>query len=48
MNAVESLAWLDSPSALDATVQRIKDVKSVGLDVGLCVFLLPLGAESCC
>lgn len=35
MNAVESLGWLDSPHALDATVQRVKDVKSVGLDVGL-------------
>ncbi|KAM0754981.1 putative mandelate racemase/muconate lactonizing enzyme [Meredithblackwellia eburnea MCA 4105] len=35
MNAVESLAWLDSPSALDATIQRIADVKSIGLDVGL-------------
>ncbi|KAM0745735.1 enolase C-terminal domain-like protein [Meredithblackwellia eburnea MCA 4105] len=35
MNAVESIAWLDSPSVLDATVQRVIDVKSVGLDVGL-------------
>ncbi|KAJ9109755.1 hypothetical protein QFC19_001985 [Naganishia cerealis] len=35
MNAVESLGWLDSPHALEATVQRLKDVKSVGIDVGL-------------
>lgn len=35
MNAVESLGWLDSPAALEATVQRLKDVKSIGIDVGL-------------
>ncbi|KIY65374.1 putative mandelate racemase/muconate lactonizing enzyme [Cylindrobasidium torrendii FP15055 ss-10] len=35
MNAVESLGWLDSPSALDETVQRLKDVKSIGMDAGL-------------
>ncbi|KAJ9125497.1 hypothetical protein QFC22_000458 [Naganishia vaughanmartiniae] len=35
MNAVESLGWLDSPHALEATVQRLKEVKSVGIDVGL-------------
>ncbi|GHJ84789.1 hypothetical protein NliqN6_1191 [Naganishia liquefaciens] len=35
MNAVESLGWLDSPHALEATVERLKDVKSVGIDVGL-------------
>jgi galactonate dehydratase len=35
MNAVESLAWLDSPHALEATVERLKEVKSVGIDVGL-------------
>ncbi|KAJ9110196.1 hypothetical protein QFC20_003048 [Naganishia adeliensis] len=35
MNAVESLGWLDSPHALEATVQRLKDVKSIGIDVGL-------------
>ncbi|KAJ7690232.1 enolase C-terminal domain-like protein [Mycena rosella] len=35
MNAVESLAWLDSPSALDGTIERVKQVKSIGLDVGL-------------
>ncbi|KAF8896924.1 putative mandelate racemase/muconate lactonizing enzyme [Mucidula mucida] len=35
MNAVESLGWLDSPSALDATVERLRQVKSLGLDAGL-------------
>lgn len=29
------LAWLDSPHALEATVQRLKEVKSIGIDVGL-------------
>jgi galactonate dehydratase len=29
------LAWLDSPHALEATVERLKEVKSVGIDVGL-------------
>jgi galactonate dehydratase len=29
------LAWLDSPHALDATVKRLQDVKSIGIDVGL-------------
>lgn len=32
------LGWLDSPHALEATVQRLKDVKSIGIDVGLCVY----------
>jgi galactonate dehydratase len=35
MNAVESLGWLDSPSKLNDTVERVKQVKSTGLDVGL-------------
>ncbi|KAK4058403.1 hypothetical protein OIO90_000561 [Microbotryomycetes sp. JL221] len=35
MNATESLGWLDSPSALDETVQRLADVKSIGIDAGL-------------
>ncbi|KAJ7757197.1 enolase C-terminal domain-like protein [Mycena maculata] len=35
MNAVESVGWLDSPSALDSTIERVKQVKSIGLDVGL-------------
>ncbi|KAJ7255641.1 mandelate racemase/muconate lactonizing protein [Mycena rebaudengoi] len=35
MNAVESIGWLDSPHALDGTIERVKQVKSIGLDVGL-------------
>ncbi|BEJ12621.1 hypothetical protein CspHIS471_0210810 [Cutaneotrichosporon sp. HIS471] len=35
MNATESIAWLDSPHALDETVNRLAQVKSIGIDVGL-------------
>ncbi|KAJ6628381.1 mandelate racemase/muconate lactonizing enzyme domain-containing protein [Mycena sp. CBHHK59/15] len=35
MNAVESLRWLDSPHALDGTIERVKQVKSIGPDIGL-------------
>ncbi|KAK7051761.1 enolase C-terminal domain-like protein [Favolaschia claudopus] len=35
MNAVESIGWLDSPSALEGTIDRVQQVKSIGLDVGL-------------
>ncbi|KAI0904923.1 galactonate dehydratase [Ustulina deusta] len=35
MNATEDLNWVDSPSILDAAVERLKIVKSLGLDVGL-------------
>ncbi|KAJ7624740.1 mandelate racemase/muconate lactonizing protein [Roridomyces roridus] len=35
MNAVESIGWLDSPRALEGTIERVKQVKSIGLDVGL-------------
>ncbi|MCJ1471522.1 hypothetical protein MMC13_000162 [Lambiella insularis] len=35
MNANENLGWLDSPSALDASVDRVRAVKAVGIDVGL-------------
>ncbi|KAJ7138928.1 enolase C-terminal domain-like protein [Mycena filopes] len=35
MNAVESLGWLDSPAALEGTIERVKQVKSIGLDIGL-------------
>ena len=35
MNATEDMNWLDSPSLLDAAVERLKAVKSTGLDVGL-------------
>ncbi|KAL5334812.1 hypothetical protein BJX70DRAFT_391120 [Aspergillus crustosus] len=35
MNATEDLAWLDSPHALDTSVERLKAVKSLGLDAGV-------------
>jgi galactonate dehydratase len=35
MNATEDVCWLDSPKALDATVERVRAVKKLGLDVGL-------------
>jgi galactonate dehydratase len=35
MNATEDVGWLDSPSVLDATVERLKIVKGLGLDAGL-------------
>lgn len=35
MNATEDVNWLDSPSVLDATVERLKTVKAIGLDAGL-------------
>lgn len=35
MNATEDLGWLDSPSALDRCVERLKAVKAIGLDAGL-------------
>ncbi|KFZ25336.1 hypothetical protein V502_00192 [Pseudogymnoascus sp. VKM F-4520 (FW-2644)] len=35
MNATEDTNWVDSPSVLDATVERLRVVKSLGLDVGL-------------
>lgn len=35
MNATGQLGWLDSPAKLDAVVERVKQVKSVGIDVGL-------------
>ncbi|GAB7353844.1 hypothetical protein MBLNU459_g4210t1 [Dothideomycetes sp. NU459] len=35
MNATEDVGWLDSPSVLDATVERLKIVKACGLDAGL-------------
>jgi galactonate dehydratase len=35
MNATEDTNWVDSPSVLDATVERLKIVKSMGLDAGL-------------
>lgn len=35
MNATEDVNWLDSPAVLDATVERLKIVKALGLDAGL-------------
>lgn len=35
MNATEDVDWLDDASVLDATVERLKIVKSVGLNAGL-------------
>ncbi|RAH67462.1 uncharacterized protein BO66DRAFT_457958 [Aspergillus aculeatinus CBS 121060] len=35
MNATEDLGWLDSPHALDASVERLKAVKALGLDAGV-------------
>jgi len=35
MNATEDMNWLDSPAKLDATVERLKQVKALGLDAGL-------------
>ncbi|KAL2075209.1 hypothetical protein VTL71DRAFT_151 [Oculimacula yallundae] len=35
MNATEDTNWIDSPSVLDATVERVRAVKALGLDVGL-------------
>jgi len=35
MNATEDVNWLDAPSVLDATVERLKTVKALGLNAGL-------------
>ncbi|PWY85996.1 mandelate racemase/muconate lactonizing enzyme family protein [Aspergillus heteromorphus CBS 117.55] len=35
MNATEDMNWLDSPSILDSCIERIKQVKALGLDAGL-------------
>lgn len=35
MNATEDVNWLDDASVLDATVERLKIVKSLGLNAGL-------------
>lgn len=35
MNATEDSNWVDSPAMLDSTVERLRVVKSLGLDVGL-------------
>jgi galactonate dehydratase len=35
MNATGDLGWLDSPSVLESSVERLKTVKSLGMDVGI-------------
>jgi galactonate dehydratase len=35
MNATEDVDWLDAPRALEATVERLKIVKGLGLDAAL-------------
>lgn len=31
----DAVAWIDSPTALDGAVQRLRDVRALGLDVGV-------------
>jgi len=35
MNATEDVGWLDSPRALESSVERLKAVKALGMDAGL-------------
>lgn len=35
MNATEDLNWLDSPSLLESSVERLEKIKEIGLDVAL-------------
>lgn len=35
MNATEDVDWLDSPKVLEASVERLKTVKALGMDAGL-------------
>ena len=35
MNATEDIGWLDDAAVLDATVERLRIVKSLGLNAGL-------------
>jgi L-alanine-DL-glutamate epimerase-like enolase superfamily enzyme len=35
MNATEDIGWLDDAAVLDATVERLKIVKNLGLNAGL-------------
>ncbi|KAH7020221.1 enolase C-terminal domain-like protein [Ilyonectria destructans] len=35
MNGTEDLGWLDSPSALDDCIERVKIVKAAGMDAGV-------------
>jgi galactonate dehydratase len=32
---LESVAWIDSPTILEATVERVAAVRALGLDVGI-------------
>lgn len=35
MNGTESVAWIDSPTVLTDAVERVKSVRSLGMDVGV-------------
>ncbi|OBZ67850.1 D-galactonate dehydratase [Grifola frondosa] len=35
MNGTEAIGWIDSPTLLEDTVSRVRDVQSLGLDVGI-------------
>jgi galactonate dehydratase len=35
MNATPDVGWLDSPSALDGAVERVRAVKALGMDAGV-------------
>ncbi|KAI0659797.1 enolase C-terminal domain-like protein [Cubamyces menziesii] len=35
MNGTDAVDWIDSPTLLQDTVSRVRDVKSLGLDVGI-------------
>jgi len=35
MNATEDVGWLDMPSVLDSSVERLKSVKAMGMDAAL-------------
>ncbi|KAL0576391.1 hypothetical protein V5O48_005580 [Marasmius crinis-equi] len=35
MNGTDAVAWIDSPTTLEATVDRVKQVRATGVDVGV-------------
>ncbi|KAF8842932.1 enolase C-terminal domain-like protein [Paxillus ammoniavirescens] len=35
MNATEEVAWIDSPALLTSTVERVREIRSLGMDVGV-------------
>ncbi|KZT70041.1 enolase C-terminal domain-like protein [Daedalea quercina L-15889] len=35
MNGTEAIGWIDSPAQLQETVNRVRDVRALGLDVGV-------------